>query len=135
MRVVLPALFAGVFPAAWFCSSFGGCTLKLTGADGGTAGSGTTSGASTSMTVLDQCTSIYTELCTQGMQRCGILESLSDCLANDVPSCCTGSVCSESSLSSSSAVDACKAALDAEDCNSVANGVAPSACQGVPQLP
>jgi hypothetical protein len=122
-----PGLLAAVLAVA---AAAAGCTLKVTPPDDGAAAD-----AGPAQTVGDQCNAIYTELCTQGINRCGFVTTLGECLQGDLPNCCTGSICSELSKSPASAVDACKSALDAEDCNGIANGVSPPACQGVPQKP
>jgi hypothetical protein len=97
----------------------------------------TTSGSDAgAQTVLEQCTAIYTELCQQAISRCDLMGfTLNDCVTNNVDTCCTGSVCNETSLSSAAAVNACTAAIDAEDCYSLSTNATPSACQGLPQKP
>jgi hypothetical protein len=88
-----------------------------------------------SQTVGDQCTAIMTELCQQGGSRCGLGLgfTLTECVNDNVLLCCTASQCSAKSQSPASAVDACKQAIDAEDCNSMANNVTPDLCVGVPK--
>jgi hypothetical protein len=106
------------------------CTIAPTASDAGASDAG-------SQTVGDQCTAILTELCQQGVGRCGIglAYTLDECVSANMPTCCAGTTCSEQSLSPEAAVDACKQAIDAEDCNSMANSVTPDACSGVPQKP
>jgi len=106
------------------------CTIKAVASDAGAVDAG-------SQTVGDQCTAIMTELCEQAASRCGVglAYTLDQCVNANVLTCCTGSACNATSLSSTSVVDACKLALDAQDCNSVANNVTPGACIGVPQKP
>ena len=62
-------------------------------------------------------------------------EPLDQCVSSETVACCTGSACSELSLSPASAVDACKQAIDAEDCYSMTINAAPDACAGIPQKP
>jgi hypothetical protein len=107
----------------------GGCTLTTTG-----DGAGTGAGTST-QSVGDQCTAIATEYCTQGINRCGVLEPLDTCVNSFVLRCCTGSACNQTAQSSSAEVDACKQALDAEDCNGIVNGASPTACMSLPRKP
>jgi hypothetical protein len=129
------AIFALAFVlAAAAC----GCEITLPGSDAG-AGSDASSGAgdaSTSQTVGDQCTTIFTELCSQAIRRCGLQGfTLDQCISANMPTCCSGSVCGETSRSSPDQVTACTQALDAEDCNALVNDTTPPACQGVPQRP
>ena len=107
------------------------CTLTLPGSDAGSDAS-----ATGPQTVLEQCNTIYTELCQQAIGRCDLQGfTLNDCITNNVDTCCMGSVCNETSQSSAAAVAACTSALDAEDCYSLSTNSVPSACQGVPQKP
>jgi hypothetical protein len=107
------------------------CTLTLPGSDAGSDASST--GV---QTVLEQCTAIYTELCQQAIGRCALQGfTLDDCVRNNVDTCCAGSVCNETSQSSTAAVDACKSALDTEDCYLLSTNSTPSACQGLPKKP
>jgi hypothetical protein len=102
-----------------------GCTVGPAAGDGGVSEAGPA-------TVGDQCQEIFKELCLKG-QTCGISGvTLDQCISANMPTCCTGSQCSAVSGSSEAAVSACKQAIDAEDCNSVANNAVPAACQGVP---
>jgi len=115
------------------------CTLTLPGSDAG-AGAGDDGGADADatmpQTVGDQCSTIFAELCSQAINRCGEAGfSLDQCINANMPTCCTGSVCSETSKSSADDVTACTQAIDAEDCNALATNTTPSACQGVPQKP
>jgi hypothetical protein len=113
------------------------CTLTLPGADGGAESSDAAAEAeAAAQTVGDQCTAIFTELCTQAVNRCGLQTfSVDQCISADMPSCCTGSVCNETSKSAASDVTACTQQIDAEDCNALVNSTTPPACQGVPQKP
>lgn len=104
------------------------CTIKVTPpADGGTVDAG-------SQTVAEQCAAIGTALC-QAYPTCGIAPSLSDCVNSYVTSCCTGSTCGQTALSSAAAVTACTNAYASPDCNAIASGQAPAACQGLPSKP
>jgi hypothetical protein len=108
------------------------CTLTVPGSDAGTDASSTGP-----QTVLEQCNAIYTEWCQQAIGRCDFMgyPSLADCVTSSVDTCCSAGVCNETALSSAAAVDACKAALDTEDCYSLTTIGAPSACQGLPKKP
>jgi hypothetical protein len=106
------------------------CTLPTTQSDAGTGDAGP-------QTVGDQCSAIALAFCNRAIGGCGFADTLSDCVANEVLSCCTGSECNAISKSSQSALDACDAAIAFEDCHSVVTfgprGLA--SCQGVPQKP
>jgi hypothetical protein len=107
------------------------CMITLPGSDAGTDASSTGT-----QTVLEQCTAIYTELCQQAIGRCGLQGfTLDECIKNNVDTCCAAGVCNEQSKSSAAAVDACKSALDTEDCYLLSTNSTPSACQGLPQKP
>jgi hypothetical protein len=107
------------------------CTIKTSASDAGPIDS-----ATGSQSIGDQCTAIATEFCAQAINRCGIMGfTLNDCITNDVPMCCAGSVCGETSLSSPTAIAACRNAIDAFDCNFIVNSTLPPACAGVPQKP
>ena len=122
----------------------GACELTLPGDDGG-ADAGSTSDVAVvvqTQTVSEQCTTIFTELCTQDISRCGEGGfSLDQCISANLPTCCTGCPCSgpstpacctDASQSSSSDVAACTSAIDSEDCNLIANSNTPAECVGVP---
>jgi hypothetical protein len=84
-------------------------------------------------TVGDQCMQEFDALCSQAINRCGVAGfSVDQCVAADMSMCCSGSGCAVMSTSSAAAVDACIAAIDAEDCNDIVNNAVPAACQGVP---
>ncbi len=106
------------------------CTLKVVPPDPGSDASATGG----TQTVDDQCKEISTELCSKA-QSCAVGGDPGTCVNSYVDLCCVGSVCDEISKSPPSAVDACKSAIDTEDCNALVNGEAPAACQGVPQKP
>lgn len=128
---LLSAVAGGVLCAA--------CTITLPGSDAGAgddAGADAAADATTPQTVGDQCSTIFAELCSQAINRCGEMGfSLDQCINANMPTCCTGSVCSETSKSTPDDVTSCTQAIDAEDCNALANNATPSACQGVPQKP
>jgi hypothetical protein len=114
---VRAALFSCV---AWLAA---GCVIGPSSADAGAGDAGT-------QTVGDQCTAIDTEFCNQAISRCGMAGfTLADCVANNMGQCCTGSGCSALSKYPMSSVDTCKAAIDAEDCNGIANSTTPQECQ------
>jgi hypothetical protein len=101
-----------------------------------TSGDAGASDAAGTTTVGDQCTDILTELCRQASSRCAMQGfTIDQCVANDMSTCCTGSACNATSQSSAADVSACKQAIDAEDCNLIANSATPAACQGVPRKP
>lgn len=105
------------------------CNLDLPGYDGG-ADAAADSGPS--QTVGTQCTAIVTELCNQGLSRCALSYSISDCITSDMPACCSsGDTCDQKSTSSKGDVDTCKADIDAMDCNFVVNSTLPPSCQGL----
>jgi len=104
------------------------CTIGPATPDAGAAEGGT-------QLVSDQCNRIVTAFCMRAIGGCGFPDSLSQCIADELPTCCSGSKCNAISQSTPGAVDACTAALSSEDCNSVVT-VGPSAlaaCQGIPQ--
>jgi hypothetical protein len=102
------------------------CTLTLPGSsDAGDAGTVVEAGVGT---VGQVCTQILTELCTQSIDRCGLMGfTIQDCVSNDMSQCCSTS-CSEESDASSSTVSSCKADFDSEDCNAITNNTTPSDC-------
>jgi len=103
------------------------CMIGPTASDAGTPEAGTA-------TVGDQCTAVVTEFCSQAIGRCMVLGfTLKDCIDADMPMCCTGSVCNRTSTLPASTIDTCKAAIDAEDCNGIANSQLPAQCLSVPQ--
>ena len=103
-----------------------GCTLKVTPDDAGTdAGP---------QSVGDQCKAIFTELCQQAVGGYTGF-TLDTCVTSNVTACCTGSECDATSQSPASAVDACKAALDGEDCYAISISTTPATCSGVPKKP
>lgn len=113
---------------ALFCAA--GCRLS--------PGSSSDAGApdAPAQSVGDQCEAIFAELCTQAVTRCALPGfTIDQCIASDMPSCCTGSSCNQTALSSAAQVEACKRAIDAEDCNAIVNSSTPGECQGVPRRP
>jgi hypothetical protein len=105
------------------------CTIQPLGTDAGANSTAT-------QTVGDQCSAIALAFCTEAIDSCGIPDSISDCIDNETPLCCSGSACNAISRTSASALDACTAALRVEDCNSVVNaGPSIAACEGIPQAP
>ena len=58
-------------------------------------------------TVGEQCTTIVTAFCTQVSGPCAVGVILADCIARDMPMCCTGSACNAVSRSSGATVSAC----------------------------
>lgn len=124
--VTRPTSYASVsFGVAAVALACAGCTLTLPGSSDAGA---TVEEAATTETVGQQCTAILTELCSQGINRCDLTSyTLTDCVSNDMPSCCATS-CGNKSTNDESVVDECKAAFDAEDCNLIVNNTTPSAC-------
>jgi hypothetical protein len=111
-----------------------GCELTLPGSSEAGADAETDATADAGVvTVGDQCTTIVTEFCAQVTGRCFVAGvTLSDCLSNDMPMCCTGTACNATSTSSAATVSACTSAIDAEDCSSVVATGLPAECSGVP---
>ncbi len=118
LALALPAGLAGLTNTS--------CTLTLPGSDGGDdAGPVVEAGVGT---VGQVCTQILTELCTQSIDRCGLMGfTIQDCVTSDMSQCCS-TTCSTASTASSSTVSSCKAAFDSEDCNDITNNTTPSAC-------
>jgi hypothetical protein len=84
---------------------------------------------STSQSVAGQCTAVFTALCTQAITLCGDTGfTLGQCVSANLPTCCTGSRCSQASQFSSSDVSACASAIRAEDCALIALNNTPSQC-------
>jgi hypothetical protein len=106
------------------------CTIHAIPDDAGTTDAG-------SQTVGDQCSAIAAAFCTRAIGTCGVVQDLSTCIANEMPTCCTGSTCSAISQSSPGALEACKSAIAVEDCNLVVNAgpAGLSACNGIPKKP
>jgi hypothetical protein len=107
-----------------------GCTIHTIGADAGPDDAG-------SQTVGDQCAAIATAFCTQAIGTCGVADTLSNCIANEMPSCCTGSTCNAISQSSPRALEACTSAIAVESCYLVvtAGWAGLAACNGIPKKP
>jgi hypothetical protein len=83
----------------------------------------------TGQTLGDQCTTVFTQLCTQAITRCGDTGfTVDQCVSANLPTCCTGSHCSQVSQLSSSDVSACTSAIAAEDCQRIALSSSPSQC-------
>jgi hypothetical protein len=104
-----------------------GCVIGPSSPDAGAVDAG-------SQTISDQCDTIANAFCTRAISGCGVVYTLSQCIADEVATCCNGANCRAISKSSASAVAACTSAIGSEDCNSVVNS-GPSAlaeCQGVP---
>jgi hypothetical protein len=115
--------------AALAAMSASACMITLPGSDAGSDASSTGT-----QTVMAQCNAIYTELCQQAIVRCDVQGfTLDDCVKNNVDACCSRNACSAMSQASAAAVDACKMALDTEDCYLLSTNTPPSACQGLPQ--
>jgi hypothetical protein len=83
----------------------------------------------TSQTIGNQCTAVFTELCTQAITRCDVSGfTVDECINDNLPTCCTGSRCNQVSQFSSSDVSACTSAIDAEGCELIAMSNSPSQC-------
>ena len=93
--------------------------------------SGGDGGGSTKETIGAQCSSIITEWCQQGINRCALAYTESECESSDASQCCSSSTCSQTSTSSQSDVDTCKADIDTIDCNFIVNSTLPPSCQGL----
>jgi hypothetical protein len=101
----------------------------IDGADAGDEG-GTSDATSTVQTIGTQCTEIITELCSQGLSRCALSYAISDCVASNMPMCCSsGDSCDTKATASQSTVDTCKTAIDNADCNYIVNATYPAECQ------
>jgi hypothetical protein len=101
-----------------------GCGLDG-GDDGGAADTGP------AQTVGTQCTAVITEFCAQ-YPRCALDDSISDCVANNMPACCsTGDTCDQVSTSTEGDVATCKTDIDNLDCNFIANMALAPSCQGL----
>jgi hypothetical protein len=93
---------------------------------------GAETGTSTE-TADGQCTKIETAFCNR-MVACAIaVASLSQCVADGKVNCCADK-CSATSSTSDQSVAACVDAVTNLDCNSVATGVTPPACAGIPKV-
>jgi hypothetical protein len=103
----------------------------IDGADAGDEG-GASDATTTTQTIGTQCTEIITELCSQGLSRCALSYAISDCIASNMPMCCSsGDSCDTKATSSQSDVDACKTAIDNADCNYIVNATYPDECQAL----
>jgi hypothetical protein len=125
-KTLLPFVSAGSLVAV--ATATLSCTIQLSPTtDAGTVDAG-------SQTAGEQCNAIALAYCNQAISGCGIPDTLSECVADQTLTCCSGSGCNVVSTATPSALDACTSAVSSEDCNSVVN-VGPSgltACQGVP---
>jgi len=84
-------------------------------------------------TLVQQCTAVYTEYCSQAATRCAISVP-SDCAAQATMAHCPCAVenCDASSCETQGSVTACKQDIDTEDCNAIVNafmGGWPADCQ------
>jgi hypothetical protein len=84
-------------------------------------------------TLVQQCSSVYTEYCSQASTRCNISVP-SDCAAQATMAHCPCAVesCDASSCETLGSVTACKTDLDSLDCNAIVNafmGGWPADCQ------
>ncbi len=133
MRGAAVAAVVGTLVALALDAGTTACTLTLPGSDDGGAdgSSGGTGGNAGNGTPTQQCTTVFTELCTQAISRCGLQGfSLDQCINANLPTCaCEGSACSQASHFPTSDVSACTSAIDQEDCNAIINSVSPAACE------
>ncbi|HEY4014350.1 MAG TPA: hypothetical protein VGM06_13495 [Polyangiaceae bacterium] len=123
---------AAIGAVAPFASS--GCTIQPLEGDAGTTGGG----PAPDETVGDQCSAIASAFCTHVIDDCGFTDSLADCLSQETPTCCSvASDCDAISQTSSSALDACTAAIAAQDCaTATSDGIVDlEDCQGIPARP
>jgi hypothetical protein len=122
-----------ILASAWVGTLTSACELTLPGDD---SGAGADTGSTTDVvaqtqTVGDQCTTVFTELCTQAINRCGSTGfTLDECINANLPTCCTASQCNQSSQVPASTVSACTTAIDSEDCNLIATSTTPAECMG-----
>jgi|SRR5580704_9610852 hypothetical protein len=112
--------------------TLGACDIAPPGSGVDDAGSDVDAGADT---VEDQCTTKITALCNYSISSCGNQAAFADCIAQQMPLCCTGSACSEISESSAATLATCTSAIAVEDCSLVGQAMYPPECQGVPQIP
>jgi hypothetical protein len=99
------------------------CTIGPTAGVGG----GTTATVAP-RTVGDQCEDVLTEYCQKATSCALPVAPLKDCIDNAMPLCCTGANCDAASPTPESVVTECDQAIDAEDCNDVANTLDPTTC-------
>jgi hypothetical protein len=115
--------------ASWVGGLTSACEITLPGDDSGADSGSTTDVAVQTQTVGDQCSTVFTEICSQAITRCGDTGfTLDQCISANLPTCCTGSQCNQVSQVPSSSVSACTAAIDNEDCNLIANSNTPAEC-------
>jgi hypothetical protein len=96
-----------------------------------TADSGTTEASVSTATAGSQCTKIETAFCQRAIDCLATSQSLSQCVADGNVKCCADK-CNNGSTTSDQSLSACVDAVSALDCNSVATGVSPQACTGIP---
>jgi hypothetical protein len=114
---------AGGFAALASMGGGTGCTFSV--ADSGSGDSG-------SQTVGTQCSQIASALCS-AYPMCA-QAAPDNCIQNAYDGCCAGSVCDETSTTSSDTITECVDAYTmSPDCNALQNAQTPSACSGIPQ--
>ena len=95
------------------------------------ADSGTTEASTSTATAGTQCTKIETAFCQRAIDCLATSETLSQCIADGNAKCCADK-CGNASSTSDQSLAACVDAVSALDCNSIATGVSPQACMGIP---
>src|SRR5258705_9406826 len=108
-----------------FASSDNACNTTSSSSDASTTEAG-------SSTAGGQCTRIETAFCQRAIDCLATSQSLSQCIADGNAKCCSDK-CGSTSTASDDSVASCVAAVHALDCNSVATGVTPPACAGIPK--
>ncbi len=88
-----------------------------------------------SQTVGDRCAAMFAEACSQSIDRCGAIGSLADCIAMNMPTCCTGTLCNATSRVPPAVAAACNQQIDLEQCYDLSTNPIPDACQGVLHQP
>lgn len=104
------------------------CTIGPASSSGD---AGTTDANAATGTIGDQCTRIYTALCTNAIQNCGQSFQLATCVQNGETMCCVDK-CSHPAITPDVTIDSCVRAVSAESCNDVVNNAIPDVCRGVP---
>ncbi|MDP9149558.1 MAG: hypothetical protein M3O36_06415 [Myxococcota bacterium] len=110
-----------------------GCTLPVVSGDAGSDAGGASH--TPVPTVGDRCAAMFAEVCSQSIDRCAAIGSLSDCIAMSMPTCCTGTLCNAPSKVSSATAAACNGQIDLEQCYDLSTHPIPDACQGVLHQP
>jgi len=102
------------------------------GSSSATDGGATTEASTSHATAGSQCTRIETAFCQRAIDCLATSETLSQCVADGNTKCCADK-CGAASSTSDQSLSACVDAVSALDCNSIATGVTPQACSGIPK--